>query len=128
MLDLTPIVQAVIALAASAITIFLIPWLKTRFGNETLEKARSWVEIAVYAAEKLYGAGNGDQKLEYAEAFLAQHGIKLDTSELIAMVNAEIKKMEQMEIEPVVSADIPNLADQNKEQDEGYEPDLIRVE
>lgn len=95
MLDLTPIVQAVIALAASAITIFLIPWLKTRFGNETLEKARSWVEIAVYAAEKLYGAGNGDQKLEYAEAFLAQHGIKLDTSELIAMVNAEIKKMEQ---------------------------------
>lgn len=98
MIDLTPIIQAIIALAASAITVFLIPWLKTRFGNEKLEKAKGLVQIAVYAAEKLYGAGNGDQKLEYAEAFLAQHKIKLDTSELIAMVNAEIKKMEQAEL------------------------------
>lgn len=94
MVDFTPLVQAVITLAAAAITVFLIPWLKERYGNETLEKARHWVQIAVYAAEKLYGAGNGDQKLEYAEAFLAQHKIKLDTSELIALVNAEIKNME----------------------------------
>ena len=95
MLDFTPIVEAIIALATTAITVFLIPWLKQRYSNETLEKARGWVQIAVYAAEKLYGAGNGDQKLEYAEAFLAQHKIKLDTASLIAMVNAEIKKMEE---------------------------------
>lgn len=97
MVDFTPLVQAVITLAAAAITVFLIPWLKERYGNETLEKARHWVQIAVYAAEKLYGAGNGDQKLEYAEAFLAQHKIKLDTSELIALVNAEIMNMELAE-------------------------------
>lgn len=97
MVDFTPLLQAVITLAAAAITVFLIPWLKERYGNETLEKARHWVQIAVYAAEKLYGAGNGDQKLEYAEAFLAQHKIKLDTSELIALVNAEIKNMELAE-------------------------------
>lgn len=107
MLDFTPILEAIIALAASAITIFLIPWLRQRYGNETLEKARGWVEIAVYAAEKLYGAGNGDQKLEYAEAFLAQHNIKLDTSELIAMVNAEIKKMEQAEITLIEEEPVP---------------------
>lgn len=98
MIDLTPIVEALIGLAVTAITVFLIPWLKERYGNETLEKTRNWVQVAVYAAEKLYGAGNGDQKLEYAEAFLAQHKIKLDTSELIAIINAEIKKMEQAEI------------------------------
>lgn len=98
MIDFTPIVEALIGLAVTAFTVFLIPWLKQRYGNETLEKTRNWVRVAVYAAEKLYGAGNGDQKLEYAEAFLAQHKIKLDTSELIAMVNAEIKKMEQAEI------------------------------
>lgn len=94
MIDFTPIVQAIIALAASAITLFLIPWLRERYGNETLEKARGWVQIAVYAAEKIYGAGNGDQKLAYAEDFLAQHKIKLDTADLVALVNAEIKKME----------------------------------
>lgn len=98
MIDLTPLVEAVIALAAAAITLFLIPWLRARYGNETLEKARGWVQIAVYAAEKLYGAGNGDQKLAYAEQVLAQHKIKLDTATLKAMVDAEIKKMEQTEI------------------------------
>lgn len=98
MLDLTPLVEAIIALAATAITVFLIPWLRARYGNETLEKARGWVQIAVYAAEKLYGAGNGDQKLAYAEQVLAQHKIKLDTLTLKAMVDAEIRKMEQSEI------------------------------
>lgn len=112
MIDLTPLVQAVITLAAAAITTFLIPWLRTRYGNEKMEKVRGWVEIAVLAAEKLYGAGNGDQKLEYAEAFLAQHKIKLDTSELIAMINAEIKKMENAEApkiaEPIATPEAEN--------------------
>ena len=97
MLDLTPIVEAIIGLAATAITVFLIPWLKEKFGHEKLEKANAWVDIAVLAAEKLYGAGNGDAKLEYAENFLAKHKIKLDFDTLKAMINAKIKKMEQSE-------------------------------
>ena len=106
MIDLTPLVQAIIALAATAVTVFLIPWLRNRYGNETLEKARNWVQIAVYAAEKVYGAGRGDEKLAYAEDFLAQHKIKLDTDTLLAMVNAEIKKMEQAELPVLIEEDI----------------------
>ena len=97
MMDLTPLVEAIIALATTAITLFLIPWLRERFGNEKLEKARGWVQIAVYAAEKLYGAGNGDAKLAYAQEVLAKHKIKLDTKTIMAMIDAEIKKMEQAE-------------------------------
>lgn len=97
MLDLTPLVEAILALAATAITVFLIPWLKEKFGHEKLAKAKDWVEIAVLAAEKLYGAGNGDAKLDFAENFLAEHKIKLDFDTLKAMVDAEIKKMEQAE-------------------------------
>lgn len=95
MIDLNPLFEAIITLAATTITVFLIPWLRARYGNETLEKARSWVEIAVYAAEKVYGAGHGAEKLAYAEQVLAQHKIKLDFDTLLAMVDAEIKKMEQ---------------------------------
>lgn len=105
MIDLTPLVQAIITLAATAVTVFLIPWLRERYGNETLEKARSWVQIAVYAAEKAYGAGHGDEKLAYAEEVLAQHKIKLDTDTLLAMVNAEIRKMEQVEFSYLESED-----------------------
>lgn len=97
MVDFTPLVQAIITLAAAAITVFLIPWLKERYGNEALEKARSWVQIAVYAAEKMYGAGHGNDKLAYAEQVLAKHKIKLDFDTLKTMVDAEIKKMEQVE-------------------------------
>ena len=95
MLDFTPLVQAIITLAASAVTLFLIPWLRERYGNEKLEKVRGWVQIAVLAAEKVYGAGNGAEKLAYAEELLQQHNIYLDTDTLLAMVDAEIKKMEQ---------------------------------
>lgn len=109
MIDITPLLEAVIALAATAITLFLIPWLRERYDNETLEKARGWVQIAVYAAEKLYGAGNGDKKLAHAEHLLAQHNIKLDTVTLKAMIDAEIKKMEQaetvIEVEPILDVE-----------------------
>lgn len=97
MIDFTPLAEALISLAVAAITVFLIPWLKERYGNESLAKARSWVQIAVYAAEKAYGAGHGEEKLAYAEQILAEHKIKLDLSTLKTMVDAEIKKLEQAE-------------------------------
>ncbi len=95
MIDFTPLIEALILLLTSVITVVIVPALRARYNNEQLEKAKSWVQIAVYAAEKMYGAGHGDQKLAYAEQFLAEHKIKLDTSALRAMVDAEIKKMEQ---------------------------------
>lgn len=94
MIDFTPLVEALITLAAMAITVFLIPWLRERYGTEKLAKAQGWVQVAVLAAEKLYGAGKGDEKLAYVENFLEEHNIILDTDALMAMVNAEIKKME----------------------------------
>ena len=97
MIDFTELAEAIISLAFTAITLFLIPWLRERYGNENLQKAQSWVEIAVLAAEKIYGAGRGDEKLAYAENFLEQHHIRLDLDTLKAMVDAEIKKLELAE-------------------------------
>lgn len=94
MIDFTPLVEALITLAAMAITVFLIPWLRERYGTEKLAKAQGWVQVAVLAAEKLYGAGKGDEKLAYVENFLEEHNIILDMDALRVLVNAEIKKME----------------------------------
>lgn len=105
MIDITPIIEAIIGLALAAVGAFLIPWLRERFGTEKLAKAQGWVQIAVLAAEKLYGAGKGDEKLAYVEQFLAQHKIKLDIEALEALVNAEIKKMEQNEA-PVLAGEV----------------------
>lgn len=97
LLDLTKLAQAVISLAAGIVSLYLVPWLRSKLTNEQLSKAKSWVQIAVFAAEKLYGAGNGDQKLVYAEEILHKHGIRLDTATLKAMIDAQIKEMENME-------------------------------
>lgn len=110
MIDFTPLAEALITLAVTAITVFLIPWLRERYGNETLAKAQSWVQVAVYAAEKLYGAGRGDEKLAYAEEVLAQHKIKLDTDTLKALINAEIRKLEQAEV-VIEALEVPALPD-----------------
>ena len=96
LLDLTKLAQAVISLAG-IVSLYLVPWLRSKLTNEQLSKAKSWVQIAVFAAEKLYGAGNGDQKLVYAEEILRKHGIRLDTATLKAMIDAQIKEMENME-------------------------------
>lgn len=97
-LDLTPLLQAVIGVIFALLSGFLIPWIRQRTTEEQQKSIRNWVQIAVYAAEKLYNtAGAGPQKLAYVETFLAQHGIALEMDTLTALVNAEIKKMEQGE-------------------------------
>lgn len=103
MLDLTPLLEAVISLAITAVTVFLIPWIRNKYGTETLNKAKSFVEVAVYAAEKAYGAGNGEKKLAYVESYLAAKKIKLDFKTLKVLVDAQIKKMEQAEPPVIVS-------------------------
>ena len=71
LLDLTQLAQTIISLAAGIVSLYLVPWLRSRLTNEQLTKVKSWVQIAVYAAEKLYGAGNGDKKLLKKSRFVS---------------------------------------------------------
>ena len=52
MIDLTPIMEAIIALVAAVITAFVIPWLKGKIDADKLEKIELWVTVAVEAAER----------------------------------------------------------------------------
>lgn len=98
MININPIIEALIGLLAAIASVYLIPYLREKYGAEKLKRVRDVVEIAVYAAEKAYGPGRGKEKLEYAEQILAAHGVKLDAQRLVTMIDAEIKKMEQNEL------------------------------
>ena len=78
MIDLTPIFQAVIALLAALITYKLIPWIKSRTTKQQQENLYAAARIAVYAAEQLFGAGQGEEKLDYAIAALKRAGYDID--------------------------------------------------
>ena len=77
-IDLTPVFQAVIALIAALITTKLIPWIRQKTTQQQLENLRAAARIAVYAAEQLYGAGHGDEKLNYALEKLDAMGFHAD--------------------------------------------------
>lgn len=97
-IDLTPLAELLISLLAVVITTYLIPWIKARTTASQQEYIRAAAHVAVYAAEKFYGAGHGDQKLEYAEKVLKEdYGIVLNLNKLEAVIDAAIKEMEQNE-------------------------------
>ena len=85
-IDLTPIMQAVITLAAALITYRLIPWLKAQMSETQYQRLLSVVDTLVYAADKLYKTGVIDNKLEYVQHELARRGFDLDRAAIEAAV------------------------------------------
>ena len=94
MTDLTPIVNAVIALIAAIITTFLIPWIKSKIDAAKLAQIVEWVGIAVRAAEQIYNeSGMGEKKKQYVLDFLASKGFTLDPNSINAMIEAAVKNL-----------------------------------
>ena len=79
MIDITPIVNAVIALLAAGVSVFLIPWIKSKTTDAQRKELLEWVKIGVAAAEQLYkGQGRGEEKKKYVLEFLASMGFTVD--------------------------------------------------
>ena len=85
-INLTPIIQALIALFAALITYRLIPYIKSKTTGEQQEQLRAAVRVAVYAAEQIFGAGHGAEKMDYALAWLREQGYEIDSREIEAAV------------------------------------------
>ena len=77
-IDLTPIFQAVIALLAALVTYKLIPWIRSKTTKQQQDNLMAAAKIAVFAAEQIYGAAKGDEKLEYAMEALKKAGFTID--------------------------------------------------
>lgn len=98
MIDLTDIIEALLGLLAAIITMYVIPWIKSKTTNEQQAKIEAALRVAVYAAEQLYGAGNGEQKLEYAAEYLRSHGYEVDDDAIEAAVYNYINTFKNLKI------------------------------
>ena len=91
MIDLTPIMEAIIALVVAVITAFVIPWLKGKIDADKLEQIKLWVTVAVEAAEQLYnGTGRGEEKKAYVVKFLQEKAITQDPDSLDKLIEAAV--------------------------------------
>lgn len=121
-MDITPVVNAVIALAAALVTAFVIPWIKSKTTAAQREEIEAWVHIAVTAAEQIYkGAGRGEEKKAYVLKFLEEKNLKIDEESVNLMIESAVKNMNEafntLENAPVIQG-FGSEADYEEEEDE----------
>ena len=74
-MDYTPIFNAIIALLGAILTAWLIPFIKAHTTAAQHELIKSWVKVAVSAAEQTLTTATGKEKKAYVLEFLKEKGI-----------------------------------------------------
>lgn len=95
MIDLTPLMNAIIALVAAIILRYVIPWLKAKTTTQQREDMLAWVDIAVMAAQQVYYKMDGKDRLDYALELLEDKGFDINDSALLDAVEAAVLKLHQ---------------------------------
>ena len=92
-IDLTAIINAIIALLAALVTYRVIPWIKAKTSNEQQAYMRALVKAGVYAAEQISNTdGMGAKKMEYVKQFLNSYGFDVNVAEIEAAVSEYINR------------------------------------
>lgn len=81
-MDVTNIIEIVIALIGAIITAFVIPWLRIKTTTAQRETTATIVKTLVYAAEQIFGSGAGEEKLQYVADMLKSHGYEIDVNDI----------------------------------------------
>lgn len=97
MTDVTYIIVGIIAIIGGLLTAFGLPFLRSKLNAEQLTTLKQVVNIAVYAAEQLFGAKMGPDKkafaLEYAKKLLAKFRLTFDDDVVDAAIEAQVKEL-----------------------------------
>ena len=104
-INLTPVVQAVITLLAALVTYRLVPWIKARTTEQQQANLSALASTLVFAAEQLYGANRGQEKLAYVTSILREHGYDVDSQEVLATVEAAVNQMVPYQVLHAVEAE-----------------------
>lgn len=95
MFDITEIISAVITIITACITVFLIPYLKTKLDEAKRKRIKEYVDVAVLAAEQLFpsldGEKMGKDKLNYVVKMLEANGITFNVDDINDSVRAMIE-------------------------------------
>lgn len=97
MTDITYIILGVILILGGIFTAFGLPYVRSKVSTEQLSTLKQVANIAVYAAEQLFGAKMGKDKkayaLEYAQKLLAKFNLSFDEEAVDAAIEAQVKEL-----------------------------------
>lgn len=100
MTDITPIIDAVIALLLSVLTVFVIPAIKKFVNKAEYEKMYGIIYTAVRAAEQIFKlthpeGGVGKAKKEYVLNYLHERGYNIDDEQVNMIIEAAVLELNQ---------------------------------
>lgn len=92
-MDITPILQAAIALLATVITFAVVPYIKSRTTATQQAQINGWVKIAVAAVEQTCKDAKGEEKKKKVLDWLYDHGITFDYDQIDIMLEAAVYEL-----------------------------------
>lgn len=95
MIDITPIVNALIMMLAAIITTFVIPLLKKNASAQDLNEMLKWIDIAVMAAQQMYYTEDGAARKQYVLDFLTEKGYDVNSQAVDAAIESAVLKLHQ---------------------------------
>ena len=96
MKDYTLLFEGVLTILFALVTMYVIPWIKTKVSAEELTEIIKWVKIAVQAAEMIYKeSGMGEEKKAYVKTFLEDKGIKYDKRQIDSMIESAVLELKE---------------------------------
>lgn len=93
MTDLTPVINAFIALISAVISVFLIPWIKRKTNQQDREEMLKWIEIAVSASQQLYHNLDGAERKKYVQDYLELKGYDISSKDIDNAIEAAVLKL-----------------------------------
>ena len=102
-MNITQILLGAIFVLGGLFTLLAWPYIKAHVSNQQLSMLVGVAQTVVYAAEKIFGAKMGEDKLAYAlrlaKKLLEKKGLTFDEEEIRAAIEAQV---EQLDLEQVV--------------------------
>ena len=89
--------KLLIMVTVLVLTRFVVPWLKAKTSNETMQVVLDWTMRAVLAAEQAHQAQTGAERkyivTEFIKSILIQKNISLSDEELNTLIEAAVMQM-----------------------------------
>lgn len=96
-MNITQILLGIIVLIGAAVSLFVLPYIKTHVTSEQIGILTGIAQTVVYAAEKIFGAKMGADKLAYAlnlaKTLLAKKGLTFDEDVIRAAIEAQVQQL-----------------------------------
>lgn len=97
----TDVIVALIGLMGAALTVVIVPLVKSKTTEKQRENIYTIVKAAVWAAEQILKREDptGGIRKQYVLDYLLGKGVKIDIEDLDVMIEAAVKELNIMEAE-----------------------------